>query len=188
MAEPGWMQSRPVDLGRGPDPAITPRSGGVDAATVHSKSLEGSPPLNPPPGSILPGGKRGCTWTVERQGGRWPRLSSRLHFMMLFTSAARGRCRCVALQVGKWALGPRAATPGARDQSQLVSPCLGHAAGVRQGGQGPREQGRSVSPRDPSEATGTLGGDGAPLLVKLQTNQPPREPPASASVPLVPGG
>lgn len=51
-----------------------------------------------------------------------------------------------ALQMGHRALAPRAATSGARDQSQLVSPCLGQAAGVQQGGHGPREQGRSVSP------------------------------------------
>ena len=49
------MQSRPAGLGRGPDPAITPRPGGVDAAPVHSKSLEGSRPLDPPPDSGLPG-------------------------------------------------------------------------------------------------------------------------------------
>lgn len=140
MAEPGWMQSRPVGLGRGPDPAGTPRSGGVDAATVRSESLEGSPPLNPPPDSVLPGESTAARGLRSGEGRR-PRPSSRLRFMTRCTSAGRGRCRPL---LSRREIG--AATPGARDQSQLVSPCLGQAAGVQQGGRGPREQGRSVSP------------------------------------------
>lgn len=161
LAEPGWKQSPPLGLGRGP--ALVPRWGawtGLGARKPLEEAATSEPRLGP--GEVLPLGKvqlgQGCglPWGGGGAVGRL-RVWRPGQCMLPSTSVGTVGPLCCSLEGKESRPGAREqqGQAGAQGQGLWVSPGLGQGAGVRCGA-GPwarywrlcppcREPGRSVS-------------------------------------------
>lgn len=192
LAEPGWKQSPPLGLGRGP--ALVPRWGawtGLGARKPLEEAATSEPRLGP--GEVLPLGKvqlgQGCglPWGGGGAGGAVGRLRVWRPGQCMLPSTSVGRVGplCCSLEGKESRPGARErqGQAGAQGQGLWVSPGLGQGAGVRCGAVGALLEAVPSLPgtREERERPGcrkllaSWPGDGAPWVVTAQLDEPPGE-------------